>query len=110
MHAPDDVMTALTAIGGHPRAAFRVIRVRHDGDTLHVDLAFTMRAAAPVCCGELGCYVRFLGARRRDVPAVLGASRVQIRAMVTYEVGYRFTGLDHPPRDHEVVYGVEHFA
>jgi hypothetical protein len=110
VHAPDDVMAALTAIGAHPWAPFRVTRVLHDGDTLYLDLAFTMRAATPVCCPELGCYVRFLGARRRDVPAALGASRVHIRARVTYEVGYRFTGLDYPPRDCEMIYGVEDFA
>jgi len=103
-------MAGLTAIGSHPWAAFHVSRVLHDGDTLYVDLAFTMRAATPVCCPELGCYVRFLGARRRDVPAMLGVSRVHIRATVTYEAGYRFTGLDLPPRDDEVTYGAEHFA
>jgi hypothetical protein len=110
VHTPDDVMAGLTAIGVHPWAPFRVTRVLHDGDTLYVELAFTMRAATPVCCPELGCYVRFLGARRRDVPAVLGVSRVQIRASGTYEDGYRFTGLDLPPRDNEVICNVEHFA
>lgn len=91
------------------------------GGSVVIDLAIHYPLATPVCCGQPGCYLPFLGMARTRVPAAVGlalaisAPAVTVRAELRHEPGYRYidhaTGRPtHPGVDHVQTYGPEHFT
>lgn len=112
----DAIARALARVGTHGRIGLvvRDVVVAPTGDVaLALDLHY--RAATPVCCDEPGCYLRFLGARRAEVPAAirdaLGRTRtpaIAIRVSLIHEAGYRHA--DHTDGvDATLVYPSAHF-
>jgi hypothetical protein len=98
-----------------------VTDVRALAHVVEIDLVIHYACATPVCCGQPGCYLGFLGAARSLVPEAIGdvlgipAPAITIRAHLRHEPGYRY--IDHgtgrlldEARDQLQVYGPEHFA
>ncbi len=111
------VAVALAAVGVHRSVPFSVDAVVSKGRAIRIYVTFRYLAQSPVCCGELGCYVNFLGNRRTEVPnAIRKAIRrrripsVVVIANCVYEAGCRHSQLDFGPKqDHVVVYDESHF-
>ncbi|MFT3711987.1 MAG: hypothetical protein QM817_30465 [Archangium sp.] len=112
---------ALLFIGAHrnvPIVVTDVHLVPAAPPELHIALELHYRVATPVCCGEPGCYVGFLGRYRERVPEALQRAlaldappRVTIRAMPRHEPGYRHTQFSFACSDEwTATYGPEHFA
>ncbi len=89
------VRDALISIGAHRDVPVTVASVIVDDPNVTVDITLHYLRATPVCCGEPGCYVPFLGRRRHDVPSAMGAAlrlgeipNVTLRVHLDYEPGY----------------------
>lgn len=92
---------ASTVLGGHTDVPVELLSVDLDpGPPPRVSLALNLhyRVPTPVCCGEPGCYLPFLGLRRREFGPRLAqalqlpeAPDVQVTAHLVYEPGYRHT-------------------
>jgi len=90
-----EVTEVLSAVGGKRTVPFEVTRVEADGARIHADVVLHYFRDTPVCCGTPGCYVPFLGQKRRDVPGALAcklslrvAPRVSMTIHMRHEQGY----------------------
>jgi hypothetical protein len=117
MSLEEAVTTALSRVGHHRFVPFTVERAEHDGGEVRVGLTLRFQQATPICCGEPGCYTRFLGARRRDVPAALASvleltapPRVSMTVRTVHEPGYAHTTPGESAQDSTLEYPPEHFA
>lgn len=113
------VATALEAVGTHRSVRVEVIEVRVLASSVDIDLALHYARATPVCCGEPGCYIGFLGRNRALVPESLGTAlgmpppAITVRAHLRHEPNYRYIdprGRDGGPGiDFTATYPPEHF-
>lgn len=111
---------ALLSVGAHRFVPVVVTAVEVEAgtpSTIRIALELHYRVVSPVCCGEPGCYIGFLGGRRRAVPEALrealaldSTPRVSIAATLCHEPGYRYTELDLSTRDWTTTYEPDHFA
>jgi hypothetical protein len=107
----------LLAVGSHPLVPVEVTRVEAAAG-LRIWVTLHYQRAHPVCCGEPGCYIGFLGLKRREVPGALARElgweelpSVSIVLSARHEDGYRF--LDGPPSsvgDWTTEYSSAHFG
>jgi hypothetical protein len=111
-----DVAVALRQVGAHPAVELEVVSVEHTWERVAIAVVLRYRTATPVCCDEPGCYMRFLGVGRGEVPAALQRALelaapppVEISVQLAHEPGYhhvdRATGADAVLR-----YDAAHFA
>jgi hypothetical protein len=110
------VARALAEVGAFARVPMAVRAVAVDGGDVVVDLELRYLREQPVCCGEPGCYVPFLGLRRREVPAAVqralalaAAPRVTVRAHLVHDAGYQYTSIGGAV-DGVFEYDPDHFA
>jgi hypothetical protein len=114
------VAAAIEAVGTHRWVRVEVKDVAVVGGSVELDLVIHFPRATPVCCGQLGCYLGFLGLNRTLLPEALGhalgiqSPTVTIRAQLLHEPGYRY--IDHRTGqlgdvavDHLQSYGPDHF-
>lgn len=123
--APPDhrskVAAALERVGSHRWVRLEVTEVAVEGGTVAIDLVIHYPRATPVCCGEPGCYLPFLGIARARLAEALGSAlaiaspAVTIHAQLQHEQGYRY--VDHGTGrltdlgvDRVETYGPEHFV
>jgi hypothetical protein len=106
----------LQRIGAHRFVPFVVERAEIEGSEIRLWLTLTYRRATPVCCGEPGCYIPFLGRRRADVPETLGWAlglpdipRVTMSVSLVHEPGYSHTSLGSA-EDGTIVFDAAHFS
>lgn len=112
------VADALLSVGAHRYVPVVVTAVDIHAASVRVALELHYRVATPVCCGEPGCYVGFLGAHRRRVPEALrevlaldATPRVTILATLRHEPGYRSSELHFlSSRDWTATYEPDHFV
>jgi hypothetical protein len=115
------VAAALAAVGAHRWVRLEVTDVRALAHSVEIDLVIHYPCATPVCCGEPGCYLGFLGVQRTRVPEALGevlgieSPAVTIRAQLRHEPGYRY--IDHGTGrlldeavDRLQIFGPDHFS
>jgi hypothetical protein len=115
------VAAALEAVGSHRWVRLEVTHVSALAHLVEIDLVIHYPCATPVCCGQPGCYVGFLGLHRTLVPEALGdalgiqSPAITIRAQLLHEPGYRY--IDHGTGrlidegvDQLQIYGPDHFA
>lgn len=117
------IATALAPLG-HPRVALAVTDVVVAPDRTRIALTLAYRRDQPVCCGEPGCYVAFLGARRRDVPALVARAlgrgprasmAVEVTVSLVHEPGFTYVDVRTgqalgPGVDARIEYDASHFA
>lgn len=115
----DAARDALVAVGGHPHVALTVTRVEPSAGALRLWIALTYARENPVCCGEPGCYVPFLGVKRREVPRALAAAlalgsdepAVSMAVALRHPEGYRYSsGIPAQAVDCTLEYDAAHFA
>jgi hypothetical protein len=116
---PAVILRALFAIGGHRNVPVSILSATTDDQlppSVLIGLRLRYLRATPVCCGEPGCYIPFLGVRRREVPIALQMAlhlaevpNVTIRAELDYESGYEHTSIGSAVSQ-TVVYGPEEFG
>lgn len=115
------VTAALEAVGSHRWVRLEVTDVSVLAHRVEIDLVIHYPSATPVCCGQPGCYLGFLGVGRSLVPEALGDAlgiqcpAITIRAQLRHEPGYRYidhrTGKLHDEGiDQLQIYGPDHFA
>jgi hypothetical protein len=115
------VAAALEAVGTHRWVRLEVTNVSVLAHVVEIDLVIYYPCATPVCCGEPGCYLGFLGAGRTLLPEALGdalgiqSPAITVRAQLRHESGYRY--IDHRTGrlldegvDRLQIYGPDHFA
>jgi hypothetical protein len=113
--ATEKVWAALRGLG-QPRgveAQFKSLELDADGLIVHISLDLHYRRGTKVCCGEPGCYVPFLGARREMVPEVVKNAldlpeppRVELSVGLRHEVGFKYESLGTPV-DADITYQFE---
>lgn len=114
------VASALEAVGTHRWVRLEVTDVRVLVRAVEIDLVIHYPRVTPVCCGEPGCYLGFLGLHRELLPEALGdalgipSPAITIRAQLRHEPGYRY--IDHATGrltgegvDRLQTYGPDHF-
>jgi hypothetical protein len=116
------VADVLSGVCAHRRVPFEVNRVDVGESGLRIEITLHYRCADRVCCGEPGCYVPFLGLRRRQVPGALArqlgrevAPRVSMTVHLRHEAGYAYIDLATgetrgPGTDSTIEYNETHFA
>lgn len=100
------VEQALVALGGHPGVGLAVTSVSiddgapSDDPKVSIEVRLDYRLDRPVCCGEPGCYLGFVGLRRSEVPAAVAAAlglerapTVTLRVALRYPPGYLHTSF-----------------
>jgi hypothetical protein len=112
------IREALERLGVHPHVPISVRSASVSDYPPAVCILLEMRflAAHPVCCPELGCYSRFLGLARAQVPLAIAAAltldsppRVHVEVKTLHERGFRYLSFGHP-NDAVVAYGHDHFV
>lgn len=69
------------------------------GLSVEIDLVIHYPLATPVCCGEPGCYLGFLGRHRALLPKAIGhalgmaSPLLTVRAQLRHEPGYRYVDV-----------------
>ncbi|OJT26917.1 hypothetical protein BO221_02590 [Archangium sp. Cb G35] len=111
------VTEALATVGGHPWVPFEVTHVELEGQRIRIWLTLHYLRAKPVCCGECGCYIPFLGMHRENVPGVLAGMlglaeepRVSMSVRKHHEAGYKYKERNlGTPVDTTIEYEESHF-
>lgn len=124
MNARCAAIAAALAPLGHPRVALAVTDVVVEPARTRIAMTLGYRRDQPVCCGEPGCYVAFLGARRREVPALVARAlgrepnasvAVVVTVSLVHEPGFTYVDLRTgqalgPGVDAQIEYDARHFS
>jgi len=120
--AKERIAEALQIAGVHRLVPVTVNRVDVDGLFVHIDVTLTYLRSGPVCCGQPGCYVPFLGRNSHSVAEIVESKlelplcpHVTMDVHLVHEPGYEYraegTGTSAGPAvDHTQHYDETRFS